>query len=288
MDTAVSSRTATLLVHGPDRKGLVAGISGFLYEHGANILDADQHTDPAAQLFFQRIHFSLEGMDLSFEELGVAIRPLMLELGMTAALHSGGKLKRVAVLASRSDHCLLDILLRARAGELKAEFVLVASNHEDHREMVRAIGLPYYFFPITKENRAYQEEKMLELLKGERIDLVVLARYMQVLEIPFLSAFPSRIINIHHSFLPAFSGAKPYHQAHERGVKLIGATSHYVTEKLDEGPIIEQETARVSHRDSVEDLERKGRDLEKVVLARAVRAHLEDRILVYSNRTVVF
>jgi formyltetrahydrofolate deformylase len=280
--------TATLLLSGPDRKGLVASISGFLYQHGANILHADQHADSSVGMFFQRIQFELDGMDLGFAELEEAIGPLIQELGMQFQLLSSEQRKRVAVLASKSDHCLLDVLLRARAGELNADFVLVASNHEDHRAMVAALGLPYYVFPMTPETKAGQEKDLLELLRRERTDLVILARYMQILGREFVGAFPHRIINIHHSFLPAFSGARPYHQAYERGVKLIGATSHYVTEELDAGPIIEQETVRVSHRDSIEDLQRKGRDLEKLVLARAVRTHLEDRVLVYANKTVVF
>lgn len=281
-------RTATWLLSGPDQKGLVAKIAGFLYQHGANILHADQHQDSSVGMFFQRIQFELDGMDLTFEQVKQAADPLVQELGMRSQLLSSEQRKRVAILVSKPGHCLLDLLLRARAGELRGDFVLVISNHDDHREMVTALGLPYYTFPITKETKPEQEHAIIELLRRESIDLVILARYMQILGKEFVSAFPYRIINIHHSFLPAFVGAKPYHQAYERGVKLIGATSHYVTEELDAGPIIEQETVRVSHRDSIEDLLRKGRDLEKLVLARAVRYHLEDRVLVYANKTVVF
>lgn len=285
---AEQTRTATWLLSGPDQKGLVAKIAGFLYQHGANILHADQHQDSSAGMFFQRIQFELDGMDLSFDQLRQASRPLVEQLGMHSQLLSSEQRKRVAILVSKPDHCLLDILLRARAGELRGDFILVISNHEDHRAMVTALGLPYHTFPMTKETKAQQERAIIELLRGESIDLVILARYMQILGKEFVAAFPYRIINIHHSFLPAFVGAKPYHQAYERGVKLIGATSHYVTEELDAGPIIEQETVRVSHRDSIDDLLRKGRDLEKLVLARAVRYHLEDRVLVYANKTVVF
>jgi formyltetrahydrofolate deformylase len=227
-------------------------------------------------------------MDLGFDQLKGAIRPLVEELGMQFQLFFSEQRKRVAILVSKFDHCLLDILLRARAGELRGDFAQVISNHDDHRHMVTALGLPYHTFSMTKETKVEQERAIIELLRRENVDLIILARYMQILGKEFVSAFPYRIINIHHSFLPAFVGAKPYHQAHERGVKLIGATSHYVTEELDAGPIIEQETVRVSHRDSIEDLLRKGRDLEKLVLARAVRYHLEDRVLVYANKTVVF
>ncbi len=280
--------TAILQVYGPDRKGLVAGISGFLFDHGANILHADEHTDAPAGMFFQRIQFELKGMDIKFEELEPAIRPLARKLNMNIQLLSGRTKKRMAVLTSKSDHCLLDILLRARAGELNADIALVAGNHDIHAGLVGALVIPFHFFPMPPETKAVQEKKLLELLIREKVELVVLARYMQILGRKFIAAFPNRIINIHHSFLPAFSGSRPYQQAYHRGVKLIGATSHYVTEELDAGPIIEQETVRVSHGDSIEDMERKGRDLEKVVLARAVRFHLEDRILVYANKTVVF
>lgn len=284
----LGSDTAVLLLAGRDQKGLVARVSGFLYERGANILDADQHTDQIAGIFFQRIEFVLAGMDIDFEELREKIGPFLKNLGMDFHLRASNPKKRVAVLASKSDHCLMDILFRARSGELRGDFVSVIGNHADHQSLVESLGLRFYYLPVTRETKEVQERRMLEILEHERIDLIVLARYMQILSPAFTEKFPNRIINIHHSFLPAFSGARPYHQAHERGVKIIGATSHYVTAELDAGPIIEQETVHVSHRDSIEDLERKGRDLEKVVLARAVRNHLEDRILVYGNKTVVF
>lgn len=288
MKPSTGRQAAVIQIYGPDRKGLVAEISGFLYKFGANILDADQHTDAPAGMFFQRIRFELDGPAGKLKRLEKSMRPLLIKLRMKAQIIAGHRKKRMAVLVSKLDHCLMDIVLRVRSGELHGDLVFVAGNHRDHEKMVLSFGFPYYYFPVTPKTRAEQEKKLLKLLRKEKIELVVLARYMQILGKEFIEAFPNRIINIHHSFLPAFSGAKPYHRAYERGVKLIGATSHYVTEELDAGPIIEQETVRVSHRDSIEDLVRRGRDLEKMVLARAVRDHLEDRVLVYANKTVVF
>lgn len=282
------SRTAVLLARGPDRKGLVATIAGFLYKHGANILHADQHVDALGGMFFQRIEFTRDELDISFLDLQEHLQPVMANLGMSFDLFSDEIVPRVAVLVSRLEHCLLDLLLRSRAGELRGQFVVVVSNHETLRPVVEMFGIPFVHLPVTPETREAQEEQLVALLSDERIDLVVLARYMQILSARVVQAYPSRIINIHQSFLPAFRGERPYHQAIERGVKLIGATSHFVTEALDDGAIIEQDVIRVSHRDTVTDLQRKGRDLERLVLARAVRLWLERRILTYGNKTVIF
>jgi formyltetrahydrofolate deformylase len=283
-----AAETATLLVHCPDRRGIVAALAQLLYGHGANILDADQHTDQTAGQFFQRIRFDLGEMHTDRVSLETAIREAAERFAMSWRLAWAGERKRVAIFVSRYDHCLFDLLWRRRAGELPCEIPLVVSNHPDLEGVATQFGVPFRVVPITKDTKAEQERRELELLRAERIDLVVLARYMQVLSGDFVGSFPGRIINIHHSFLPAFMGGRPYHQAAERGVKLIGATAHYATTDLDEGPIIEQDVIRTSHRDSVDDLVRKGRDVERVVLARAVRWHLEDRILVYGNKTVVF
>lgn len=282
------TRTAVLLARGPDRKGLVARIAGFLYSHGANILHADQHIDMLAGMFFQRIEFTLDDMDLPPEQLQEQLVPLMRDLGMTFQLYGTDDVPRVAVLVSKLEHCLIDLLLRSRAGEIRGQIAVVVSNHETLRPWAELFQVPFVYLPVTPETRAEQEHKLLGVLADHGIDLVVLARYMQVLTPRVVQAYPLRIINIHHGLLPAFRGARPYHQAMERGVKLIGATSHFVTEELDEGPIIEQEVARVSHRDTLSDLQRKGRDLERFVLARAVRLYLERRILCYGNKTVVF
>lgn len=282
------ANTAILLVCCPDQRGIVAALSQALFSRGANILDADQHTDPGAGQFFQRIRFDMTDLSCDRAGLETALAEVAEGYGMTWSLRYGDYRKRVAVFVSKYDHCLYDLLLRARSGELEGDITMVVSNHPDLEPVAKQFDLPYHVFPITKDTKAAQEEKEIALLQSERIDLVVLARYMQVLTGDFISHFPSRIINIHHSFLPAFIGGRPYHQAHERGVKLIGATAHYATTDLDEGPIIEQDVSRASHRDSVDDLVRRGRDLERVVLARAVRWHLEDRVLAYGRKTVVF
>lgn len=280
--------TAILLVCCPDRRGIVAALSQALFSRGANILDADQHTDPEAGQFFQRIRFDMAELSCDRTELESAVKELAAQYDMTWSLRFGDHRKRAAVFVSKYDHCLYDLLLRERSGELAGDIAMIVSNHPDLEPIARQFDLPYHVFPITKGNKAEQEANEVALLRDEKIDLVVLARYMQVLTGDFIDAFPSRIINIHHSFLPAFIGGRPYHQAHERGVKLIGATAHYATTDLDEGPIIEQDVSRASHRDSVSDLVRRGRDLERVVLARAVRWHLEDRVLAYGRKTVVF
>jgi formyltetrahydrofolate deformylase len=280
--------TATLLVHCPDRRGIVAALAQLLYGHGANILDADQYTDPAAGQFFQRIRFDLSEIHTDRLALENAIRETAERFAMRWRIAYADQRKRLAIFVSRYDHCLYDLVLRHRAGELACDLALVVSNHADLAPVAAQFGLPFRVFEISRDTKADVERRERELLVKERIDLVVLARYMQILSGDFIERFPGSIINIHHSFLPAFVGGKPYHQAAERGVKLIGATAHYATTDLDEGPIIEQDVIRTSHRDAVDDLVRKGRDVERAVLARAVRWHLEDRILVYGNRTVVF
>ncbi len=280
--------TATLLVCCPDRKGLVAALAQLLYGHGANILDADQHTDAMAGMFFQRIRFDLSEMHTDRRALEHAIGEVAERFSMDWSLRYAASRKRMAIFVSRYDHCLYDLLLRHRAGELVCDIPLIVSNHEDLRPIADHFGIDFQVFPIDAETKREQEAREMALLRDREIDVIVLARYMQILTSAFVAAYPARIINIHHSFLPAFVGGKPYHQAHGRGVKLIGATAHYVTSTLDEGPIIEQDVIRTSHRDDLEDLVCKGRDVERSVLSRAVRWHLEDRVLVYGNKTVVF
>ena len=278
--------SAVLLIDCPDRKGLVARVSGLLYERGANILHADQHRDQELGLFFMRVEFELNGFD--FEGFRAVFAPLATELDMTWKLTSSARKPRVALFCSQYLHCMADLLHRWRTGELVCEIPLIVSNHDAVANLAAFYNVPFEHVPVTAEIRAAAEARQLELLSSHGIELVVLARYMQVLSPGFVSRYPAAIINVHHSFLPAFTGAKPYHAAHARGVKLIGATSHYVTDLLDDGPIIEQDVARISHRDQVEDLVARGRDLERVVLSRAVRWHLDRRILCYGNKTVVF
>jgi formyltetrahydrofolate deformylase len=283
-----AAELATLLVSCPDRRGIVAALAQLLYGHGANILDSDQHTDPIAGMFFQRIRFDLSELQTDRRTLEQAVAEVAQRFAMHYRFVYAAVPKRVALFVSRYDHCLYDLLLRHRAGELGCEMAVVISNHPDLEPVAREFGVRFELFPIDPGNKAAQEAREITLLDELKVDLVVLARYMQILGPALVEHFDGRLINIHHSFLPAFVGGKPYHQAYERGVKLIGATAHYASLKLDEGPIIEQDVVRSSHRDSVEDLARKGRDLEKVVLARAVRLHLDDRVLVYGNKTVVF
>jgi formyltetrahydrofolate deformylase len=278
----------TLLVSCKDRRGIVATLSQVLYGHGANILDSDQHTDSVAGLFFQRIRFDTRELLTDHGTLERAIEEVANRFEMSCRLEYSHRKKRVAIFVSKYDHCLVDLLLRHRAGEISGEITVVVSNHEDLRGLVESFGVDFRVFPIDPTNKLAQEEQELRLLDELGIDLVVLARYMQIVSERFVERYAMRIINIHHSFLPAFVGGRPYHQAYERGVKLIGATAHYATSRLDEGPIIEQDVVRCSHRDQIGDLIRKGRDLEKTVLARAVRSHLDDRVLVYGNKTVVF
>jgi formyltetrahydrofolate deformylase len=282
------SQRATLLVSCPDRKGLVAALGQLLYGHGVNIVDASQHSDLDAGQFFQRILIDLRELHTDRLSLERAIAEVAERFSMRVRLSYADKVKRVAIMVSQYDHCLLDLLWRHRARELRCELPLIVSNHDKLESIAAHHGVPFHVLPVTKENKPAQEERAHELLEAAQIDLIVLARYMQILSPEFCARYPERIINIHHSFLPAFVGGKPYHQAYERGVKIIGATAHYVTSDLDQGPIIEQDVARVSHRESVDDMVRKGRDLERLVLARAVRLHLEDRVLIYGNKTVVF
>jgi len=279
---------AVLLLSCQDRKGLVAATSDFIYHNNGNIVHADQHVDAEQGVFLQRVEWELEGFRIPRAELASAFRPIAEKLGMHWELRFSDNVPRIAIFVSKLEHCLYDLLLRHRAGEFQAEIPLVISNHPDHQPIVENFGPEYHYLPITRQTRTAQEAKQLALLEEQRIDLIVLARYMQILGDDVVNSYRNRMINIHHSFLPAFPGARPYHQAYERGVKIIGATSHYVTAELDQGPIIEQDVVRVSHRDSVEDIIRKGKDLEKVVLARAVSLHLRNRVLVYGNKTVVF
>ncbi|HEV2133260.1 MAG TPA: formyltetrahydrofolate deformylase [Terracidiphilus sp.] len=278
--------TAVLLIDCPDRKGLVARVSSLLYQRGANILHADQHIDRELGMFFMRVEWALDGFDL--EAFRTAFSALAAELQMRWALTSGARRPRVALFCSQYLHCAADLLYRWKTGELDCEIPLIISNHTAVSELAAFHGVPFVHTPLTPATRPDCERKQLQLLEANAIELVVLARYMQILSADFVSRYPAGIINVHHSFLPAFTGARPYHAAHQRGVKLIGATSHYVTEVLDDGPIIEQDVARISHRDQVEDLVARGRDLERMVLSRAVRWHLDRRILCYGNKTVVF
>ena len=263
-------------------------MSDFVWRLGGDIVHADQHTDEQAEVFFQRIEFRTDGTDADPDELRSRFSELADQLGMQWRLTFSEDDRRVAIMVSKESHCLYDLLARWSAGELPCRVTAVISNWPDHAEAARHFGLPYYELPITAEARAEQEQAVLDVLASHQVDLVVLARYMQILGPRVIGPYRDRIINIHHSFLPAFAGGRPYAQAHARGVKLIGATAHYATEDLDEGPIIEQDVARVTHRDAIADLTRKGRDLETVVLARAVRAHLTDRVLIYGAKTVVF
>lgn len=280
--------TAVLLVSCPDQKGLVAKIANFIYANGGNVIHADQHTDAAAGLFLMRVEWELEGFNLPQKVIAPAFQAIAQPLGATWQLHFSNTLPRMAIWVGKQDHCLYDLLWRYKAKELSVKIPLILSNHPELGEVATQFGIDYQYLPISKENKLEQELKQLALLQEYDVDVVVLAKYMQILSQDFINKFSKPIINIHHSFLPAFVGASPYQQAYDRGVKIIGATAHYVTEELDAGPIIEQDVERVSHRDQVADLVRKGKDLERVVLARAVRSHLQNRVLVYGNRTVVF
>jgi len=280
--------TAVLLISCPDQKGLVAEVSSFIYRYGGNIVHAEQHIDVPQGIFFHRVEWELNGFGLSEKELEARFSPIAERFGMSWCLSYSEKRYRVAIFVSKYDHCLVDLLYRHKIGELPLHVTGVLSNHADVEPLVRAHGVPFFVFPITPPTKESQEAREMDLLRELNTDLVVLARYMQVLTSRFVEAYPNRIINIHHSFLPAFIGKQPYNQAYERGVKLIGATSHYVTEELDQGPIIEQDVCRVTHRDSVEDMIAKGRDLERQVLGRAVRLHALNRVLPYGRKTVVF
>ena len=280
--------SAILLISCPDRKGEVATIADFVYRHGGNILHADEHGDAESGLFLMRVEFDPKDFDISLDEFGRHFSPVADAFAMTWRLARSSHRPRMIIFVSKYDHCLVDLLYRHQIGELACEIPLIISNHPDTQAVADFYKVPYRIVNVSKENKDQAETQIHSLIAEQKPDFMVLARYMQILSNDFVARYPQRIINIHHSFLPAFVGARPYHQAFERGVKLIGATSHYVTEVLDDGPIIEQDVVRVSHRDTVEDLIRKGRDLEKVVLSRAVRSHVENRVLVYGNKTVVF
>jgi formyltetrahydrofolate deformylase len=280
--------TATLLITCPDTRGIVAAIADFLYQHNANILHADQHQDAENNLFLMRVEWDVANFNLDEATFGQAFAPIANKFSMQWQLKLSQHKTRVAIMVSQYDHCLADLLHRNKSGELACEIPLVISNRRDTEDLVKFYGIDFHYLPVTKENKAAVEAAQFKLFADYNIDLIVLARYMQILSPDFVSRYPQKIINIHHSFLPAFIGAKPYHRAFERGVKLIGATGHYVTEVLDEGPIIEQDIDRISHRDQVEDLIQKGRDLERIVLSKAVRWHIENRILLYANKTVIF
>jgi formyltetrahydrofolate deformylase len=279
---------ARLLITCSDRPGVVAAVSQLLFEQGANVVDSDQHTEPDDLRFFMRLEFDLPGLQQRLGALEQAFRPVAERFGMQWQLTPAARVKRMAVFVSKQDHCLQELLWLWKKGELAAEIPLVVSNHPDAREVVAPFGVPLHHVPVTAETKARAEASVLELLGAHQVDLIVLARYMQILSPGFIERFARPIINIHHSFLPAFVGANPYAQAHARGVKLIGATAHYVTAELDAGPIIDQDVHRVGHRDAVADLVRIGRRVERTVLARAVAWHLEDRVLLHGNKTVVF
>jgi|SRR5436190_2424293 formyltetrahydrofolate deformylase len=284
----MKKRTAVLLLSCPDRRGVVASIAGFVFQHGGNILHADEHGDLDSGIFLMRVEFDPAGFDMPLSDFAKHFSPIAIDFDMRWRLALSDYRPRMAIMVSKYDHCLVDLLYRHKGGELACDIPCVVSNHPDNQPIADFYNIPFFLVPVEKNNKQASEQQLLGLLDRHKVDFIVLARYMQVLSHDFVNAYPRRIINIHHSFLPAFVGAKPYHQAFTRGVKLIGATSHYVTEILDDGPIIEQDVARVSHRDSVEDLIQKGRDLEKVVLSRAVRWHIDNRVLLYGNKTVVF
>jgi len=281
--------SAILLVSCPDRKGVVASIAEFIFRHNGNILFADEHGDEASNLFLTRVEFDAADFDFDLSRFSEAFAPIARDFQMDWRLAHSADRPRIAIFVSKYDHCLQDLLYRHRSGELRCEIPLIVSNHPDNQCIADFYCIPYFVVPVTKENKREAEEQQIALVREHRCSLVVLARYMQVLSNDFIATLGSEnLINIHHSFLPAFVGSKPYHQAFQRGVKLIGATAHYVTQVLDDGPIIEQDVVRIYHRDTIDDLIQKGRDIEKVVLSRAVRWHVENRILLYGNKTVVF
>lgn len=278
-----------LLITCPDRPGIVAAVSAFLFNKGANIIESSQYSsDPNGGTFFIRLEFELEKLQQLSMELEKDFEPVAEQFSMEYSFRYVSQLKRTAIFVSKEPHCLLELLWEYQSGDLMMDIVMVISNHEDTREIVESLGIPFYYIPANKEIRKQVEEQQIKLLKENKIDVIVLARYMQILTENFVAEFPNQIINIHHSFLPAFIGARPYERAFERGVKLIGATSHYVTNDLDEGPIIEQDIKRVDHRDTVERLKKIGRTIERSVLARALKWHLDDRVIVHKNKTIRF
>ncbi|MFC4075327.1 formyltetrahydrofolate deformylase [Salinithrix halophila] len=287
-DTLQENR-GRILISCPDRPGIVAAVSRFLYDWGANIIRSDQHTtDPEGGLFFMRVEFQMDDLARRFPEVEEGFREAARPFGISWRMSRSGHKKRLAVFVSKEDHCLTDLLWRWRIGELNADISMVVSNHPDMEPLVSPFGIPYHHVPCNRDIRLEAEKTHLKLLAENEVDTVILARYMQIIPPTMIQRYKNQMINIHHSFLPAFVGAKPYNQAYERGVKIIGATAHYVTEDLDEGPIIEQDVERVDHRCRVEDLKRIGRDVERLVLARAVQWHLNDEVLVHGNKTIVF
>jgi len=279
---------AILLISCADKKGIVAKVSSYLYKNNWNVLDADQHIDSQSNTFFMRMEWELDTVSISREEIFSSFGEVAEEFDMQWEIHFSCDIPRVAIFVSKHLHCLYDLLYRYKAGQLNCQIPLIVSNHSDAENLAQREGIKFLQYPITLENRLQQEKSEIKLLEEEKIDLIVLARYHQILSRQFVDQYQNRIINIHHSFLPSFAGKSPYAQAYTKGVKIIGATSHYVTEQLDQGPIIEQDTVRISHRDSLDDLVRKGEDLERIVLNRAVRWHLQRKILCYGNKTVIF
>ena len=280
--------TATLLLSGPDQPGLVSRISNFIFENGGNIINLHEHVDQIEKIISVRVSWEMEHFKISQDKVRDVFAPIAEKMNMDWQIKFSGDKSRVAIFVSKYDHCLLEILWRHKNGEYPIDISLIISNHEDLRYLADQYGIPYFVFSVNKENKTEQEAKELALLAENQIDTVILARYMQVLSEDFVSHYPNKIINIHHSFLPAFVGGNPYKQAYERGVKIIGATSHFVTKDIDEGPIIEQDITRITHRDATKDLVRKGRDLERMVLARALQYYAENRILMQGKKTIVF
>ena len=281
--------TATMLIHCPDEKGIILSVTNYISRNNGNIVDLDQHVDSEQKIFFMRVEWTLSDFNIPRENIGAHFgSEVAQKYQMQYTIHFRDEKIRMALMVSKMDHCFNDILSRYKSGEWNVEIPLIISNHPDMEETANRFGIPYHYIPVSKQTKVEQEKKQLQLLSDHKIEFVVLARYMQILSKNFIKDYPNKIINIHHSFLPAFPGAKPYHSAHDRGVKIIGATSHYVTTELDAGPIIEQNIAHISHKDSVEDLVRKGRDIEKVVLSRAIWYHVNRRILSYGNRTIIF
>lgn len=284
-----NKNTAVLLLHCPDKQGIIAAVTEFININKGNIIYLDQHVDKVEKIFFMRVEWELDNFLIPTEKINEYFQTLLAnKYEMEFQIHFQNQKPRMALFVSKQAHCMYDLLAHYEAGDWNVEIPLIISNHPDLEHVAKKFNIPYYCFPITKDNKEEQEAKEMELLKEYNITFSVLAKYMQIISPEFIKAYPNNIINIHHSFLPAFVGAKPYHAAFERGVKIIGATSHYVTEELDAGPIIKQDVARISHKDSIENLIRKGQDLEKVVLSRAVEKHIERKILVYKNKTIVF
>lgn len=281
--------TAIIRIHCPDQQGIVANVTDFIYRNNGNILYLDQHTDRAENRFYMRVEWDLEGFAIPADDLREAFSLVLAKpMQMEWTLNFSSQTPRMAIFVSRASHCLYDLLARYSAGELNVEIPLIISNHKDLGKVAKQFDIPYFYLPLTKENKAETEAEQIRLCSEYKVDFIVLARYMQILSPDFNAKYPNRIINIHHSFLPAFAGAKPYHAAHSRGVKLIGATGHYVTSDLDAGPIIEQDVIKISHHDTVQSLVQKGKDVEKMVLSRAVQAHIDRKTLVYKNKTIIF